>query len=81
MFCDIERAMEAHFRVIQDRFCDVQWRAHAEAHISLHRVGVLSLKPNNGAVPLDNGSYFDLTTADVASIRRQTLTTLGHGTR
>ena len=32
---------------------------------------------NGEQVPLDNGSYFDLTTADVSSnIRRQTLTTL-----
>ena len=36
-----------------------------------------SPKPGGQPVPLDNGSYFELTTADVASdIRRRTLTTL-----
>ena len=81
MFCDIERADGSPFPVIQDRFCVVRWKSSYRGVYLLHGTELeyflFEANRTGEPVPLDNGSYFDLTTADVASsIRRQTLTTL-----
>ena len=82
MFCDIERADGSPFpgdsRQVLRRSME---KAHTEGFtfFTAPELEYFLFEANRTGepVPLDNGSYFDLTTADVASsIRRQTLTTL-----
>lgn len=83
MFCDIERADGSPYpgdsRQVLRRAMD-QARGAGYTFFTAPEMEYFlfeSPKPGGQPVPLDNGSYFELTTADVASdIRRRTLTTL-----
>lgn len=83
MFCDIERADGSPYpgdsRQVLRRVMQ-QARGAGFTFFTAPEMEYFLFEPDrrDGApVPLDNGSYFDLTTADVASdVRRRTLTTL-----
>lgn len=83
MFCDIERADGTPYpgdsRQVLRRVMD-QARTAGFTFFTAPEMEYFLFEPERRdgiPVPLDQGSYFDLTTADVASdIRRRTLTTL-----